>query len=194
MLRGQPCLFQGHIVGEEAIDLKTGGSIRVKEPDPVNESAPDTEGVHRFEKEVMIDAIESLLLIQENEGRLHILIIGQLYEVPKHMDSVVDYPAIHRGLGVVDDGRKDLFQPVSQGLDKNFDIDIKQGDWSVILQSIHIALLLVENGSNGGILTRGELGLPGRIDISEILRVNQVPETFIEFSSDAVNARTLLVL
>ena len=42
--------FQGHIVGEEAIDPKTGGRIRVKEPNPVNESVPDTEGEHRFEK------------------------------------------------------------------------------------------------------------------------------------------------
>ena len=79
------------------------------------------------------------------------------------MNSVVDSPAIHRGLDVVDDGRKDLFQPVSQSLGKNFDIDIKQVDGSVILQIIHIALLLVENGSNGGILTGGELGLPDRI-------------------------------
>ena len=40
ILSGPP--FQGHIVGEEAIDLKMGGCIRVKEPNPVNESAPDT--------------------------------------------------------------------------------------------------------------------------------------------------------
>ena len=93
-LSGPP--FQGHIVGEEAIDLKTGGSIRVKDPSPVNESVPDTEGLHRFEKEVMIGTVESLLLIQENEGRLHI-------QVPNHIDSVVNSPAIHRGLGVVDD-------------------------------------------------------------------------------------------
>ena len=104
------------------------------------------------------------------------------------MDSVIDSPAIHRGLGVVDDGRKDLFQPVSQGLGKNFDIDIKQGDGSVILEIIHIALLLVQNGSNGC------NGLPDNIDVSEILRADQVPETLIEFSSDTVNAGTLLVL
>ena len=92
------------------------------------------------------------------------------------MDSVVDSPAIHRGLGVVNDGRKDLF------------------DGSVILQIIHVALLLVQNGSNGGILICGELGLPDCIDVSEILRADQVPEMLIEFSSDAVNVGTLLVL
>ena len=106
-----PSPLQGHIVGEELIDLKTGGGIRVKEPNPVNESVPDTEGLHSFEKEVVVDSVEGLLLTQKNEGRLHILIIGQLYEVQKHMDSVIDSPAIHRGLGVVDDGRKDMCQP-----------------------------------------------------------------------------------
>ena len=101
----------------------------------MNESVPDTQGVHRFENEVKIGAVESLLLIQENEGRPHVLIIDQLYEVPNHMNSVVDSPAIHRGLGVVDDGRKVPFQPVSQLLGKNFDIDIKQGDGSEFFKS-----------------------------------------------------------
>ena len=95
----------------------------------MNESVPDAEGLHSFEKEVVIDSVEGLLLIQENEGRLYILIISQLDEVPKHVDSVVDSPAIHRGLGVVDDGRKDLWQLVSQSLGKNFIRRHSGGRW-----------------------------------------------------------------
>ena len=82
---------------------------------------------------------------------------------------------------------------VSRSLSKNFDIDIQEGDGSVILQIIHIALL-VEYGSDGGTLTGGELGLLDRIDVSKLPRVDKVPETLIEFSRDAVNAGTPLIL
>ena len=80
----------------------------------------------------MVDAIESLFLIKKKEGSVHIVVLSQLNEIADSVNSSINPTAGDRRLTLMNNGRENLFETISQGFGQDLYITVQQGNGMLI--------------------------------------------------------------